>query len=137
MGKKRPLRERGSAEERKAAHTEAEALESTEIITSETIKKQKTEADRKRWTLPVEPKLCPLPNPGTDIISTEDEQTTGKVLQDCLGFTEFGSTKGLHVFGNQDGPLPPKRKRRQYRQMLHVKGIYDVPLTRDQLSNKE
>lgn len=131
MPKKRSLRERGSAEERRAEYANTDSLNNPEEQTTDT-KKPRTDGDGKRWTLPTVPKLAPLPAPGTDLPSSEDNTD---ILQQCLGFSSFGTTKGMHVFGNQDGPLPPKRKRRQYRQMLHVKGIYDVPLTRDQIGN--
>ena len=128
MAKKRALRERGTSEERKAQYSRCDDLNTVveEEEQNTDVKKQKTEDTRKRWTLPSVPSLAPLPAPGV-----EPEES---ILEKCMGFSSFSTTKGMHVFGNQDGPLPPKRKRRQYRQLLHVKGIYDVPLTRDQIS---
>jgi hypothetical protein len=120
---KRQLRDRGGEDERRKQYEGSLDLQPKRHKTEDSV-----EDYRRRWTMPVPKVLETLPPPLTET----DEDTFSR----CLGFSEFASSKGLHVFANQDGPLPPKRKKRQYRQMLHVKGIYDIPLTRDQLAQK-
>lgn len=54
------------------------------------------------------------------------------------GVTDFASTKGKKVKGNQfTGSVDCPKKRREYRQYLFVKGAYDIPLTKEQLEAKE
>lgn len=58
-------------------------------------------------------------------------------LAHMLGFSSFGSTKGQRVTGNRAvGGAEVKKKRREYRQYLFVKGAYDLPLTKDQLEDQ-
>ena len=45
--------------------------------------------------------------------------------------------QGKKVDGNDAGAVDVKKKKREYRQYLFVKGAYDVPLTRDQLEEHQ
>lgn len=108
---------------------QAEGEEQKESFEQQDVEAKRTRILEKRWLIPQHPELSPLPPPHSDI--NED------LLQNFLGFPQFSSTKGLHVFANQDGPVPPRRKKRQYRQMLHIRGIYDIPLTKDQLEQRQ
>lgn len=128
MAPKRQLRDRGTVEERKQEYRdnkEQAILHSkrTKVDESDSTPKDDNTDGKKRWFVPKAKPLAPIP-------PSDKELPNEQILSECLGFTEFTSTKGLHVFGNQDGPLPPKRKRRQYRQMLYVKSLYSIPLTR-------
>lgn len=121
---KRPLREKFSPNDR-AKDLSSDGGLNKRVKTAYNVGEDLS----RRWILPKPTELKSIPK----CVQLADDN----VLLDCLGFSSFSTSKGLHVFGNQDGHLPPRRKRRQYRQMLHVKGIYDIPLTRDQLSNKQ
>lgn len=54
----------------------------------------------------------------------------------AMGFGGFDSTKGKHVVGNVTGAAD-KKKKVEYRQMLHKKRLYEIPLTRQQAEEQE
>lgn len=122
----RQLRDRGSEEERRRAYNESGLHDPTTVDAEE---KDTKRARTARWTVQVQ-QVAPIDPRAVD-------PTDPASLSAAMGFADFGSTKGLHVFGNQDGPLPAKLKRRQYRQMLHVKGIYNIPMTKQQLEERD
>ena len=60
-------------------------------------------------------------------------------MQQMLGFSGFSSTKGQEVQGNDkvgEADVKDKKKKRQYRQYLYVKGSYNIPLTQEDLKEK-
>ncbi len=132
---KRQLKGRGTEEDRKRQYkepsnlTEPDNKDATDTANSaHAHKKTRLIQDTLHDQLAAIPPLEPL--------GELNDSDSEKLLKDCLGFSRFSSTQGLHVFGNQDGHLPPRRKQRQYRQMLHVRGIYNIPLTRQQQIEK-
>lgn len=77
----------------------------------------------------------------------EDEM---RIMQEVMGFSTFSSTHNKKVKGNteKDNISINKNKNnkaaeskapkpRQYTQYLHKKGIYDIPLTRQQLEESQ
>lgn len=59
-------------------------------------------------------------------------------MASILGFSGFTSTKGQKIGGNEfNSAVDSKKKRREYRQYLFVKGAYDIPLTKDQVEEKK
>lgn len=58
-----------------------------------------------------------------------------ELLQEAVGAIEFSSTKGKQVIGNEKGETAFK-KERQPRQVLRQKGLYEIPLTKQQLEEK-
>lgn len=74
----------------------------------------------------------------------EDEM---RVMQEMMGFSTFSSTHNKKVKGNteKDNISIKKNKAaeskapkpRQYTQYLHKKGLYDIPLTRQQLEESQ
>ncbi len=61
----------------------------------------------------------------------DEEEASEEELEDMLGFTGFGSTKGKAVVDNQLGPAAgaaSKHKARKYRQYMNRKGGFNRPL---------
>eukprot|EP01039_Chlorochromonas_danica_P008893 gene8895-9812_t len=61
----------------------------------------------------------------------DDEEEEEEQLEDMLGFTGFGSTKGKAVSDNQQGAAAgavSKHKARKYRQYMNRKGGFNRPL---------
>lgn len=72
----------------------------------------------------------------------ENIQEEMRIMKEMMGFSMFSSTHNKRVFGNKEKNNIAKQKKvlektqpkaRQYTQYLHKKGIYDIPLTRQQL----
>ncbi len=60
-------------------------------------------------------------------------------MRTMLGFSDFSTTKGEAVEGNEkvgEADVKNKKKQRQYRQYLYVKGSYNIPLTQEDLKQK-
>lgn len=59
-------------------------------------------------------------------------------MEQMLGFSGFASTKGQVVPGNDKvgEAAVKKKKKRQYRQYLYVKGSYNIPLTQEDLKDR-
>jgi hypothetical protein len=61
-------------------------------------------------------------------------------MQKMFGFSGFATTKGQAVDGNQkvgEVDVKDKKKQRQYRQYLYVKGSYSIPLTQEDLKQHQ
>lgn len=79
----------------------------------------------------------PIPTLFTNHFRNNDDEEA-QLAAFLGGVTEFGSTKGKKVAGNEHASaVDCPKKRREYRQYLFVKGSYDIPLTKDQLEEKE
>ncbi len=58
-------------------------------------------------------------------------------MRAMMGFGAFTSTSGRAVKGNLCGAhLSARLRRPEYRQMLNKKGIYDVPLTKQDVEER-
>jgi U4/U6.U5 tri-snRNP-associated protein 3 len=66
-------------------------------------------------------------------VDADDEEAIAR----AMGFGGFDTTKGRHVVGNATGAVDKKKKKTEYRQILHRKKLYEVPLTRQQAEEKQ
>lgn len=51
-------------------------------------------------------------------------------IEKAMGFSSFDTTKNKHVIGNNQGAIDVPYKRK-YRQFLHKKRLYEIPLTKE------
>lgn len=77
-------------------------------------------------------KASVAPDSAIDLSAVDAED--GDEFLKAMGFAEFGSTKGKAVEGNVAGATRISKKQK-YRQFLHQKNIYKIPLTKQDLES--
>ena len=77
------------------------------------------------------PKDAKQPKIDLSLVDPNDPDAIAAIM----GFGNFDSTKGKEVEGNVTGAADI-RKKQKYKQYLHVKKLYEIPLTRQQLEEK-